>query len=647
MFVGVSAKEDSVPDRRPQRSRTTHAVLSDVPGLERWWQPAPAPVPAAASPRNNELRFRSGDPFERFAFVRYAIIALSIVTPAFILMTANFTPGLARHDWSADPMQEVRRSLQSGQQHTALISLKAEAERSPQNEDILRALATLAADISPADARRCYHRLNALGLATDADYAGHAALLAKLHDFTGAKAVLSNISKEAQSTPETQYAWLSIWREAGDFASVTDTLEKLGAQAPCDVEIALDLVRKAASAKTPSEILARIEASLIKSLRHWMSTGRAQDVLSLAQQLATLPLSSSTHRTHMAQILRNLPGKPVQHRLAAARFALPNQLSNTDLQQLHTDYQNEIARSGGLSAEDKENVAAFLQSQNEHALVIALISDREALTERKLFARRFEALLELGKWREAGALNAAQGAPLLPHSRTLAHAFATLQNSMSRNHAAEILLHEALSASRRENRALDCYAIGCAAIDHTLPNLAATAFAAALDISNDRAKTMHAIVRSARQGHLQLDTLMRSIIGSPAMQDESIQESLIYLSLLTNQKVDAMLAVIRNRRQIFPDNVYLRFLESFALHQQGNPFEAASLLIPLPHYRWLQGEAAVIATILASSGKIECSSALIRQIDPTQLLPEEHNLFDPWRNRVSLGSGLIGSIGAK
>ncbi|MDB6005431.1 MAG: hypothetical protein JWR15_2418 [Prosthecobacter sp.] len=210
--------------------------------------------------------------------------------------------------------------------------------------------------------------------------------------------------------------------------------------------------------------------------------------------------SSTVRRTHMAQILRNLPGTPVQHRLAAVRFALPNQLSTADEIQFRTDYQNEIAWSGGLSADDKENIAAYLQAQSEHALVTTLISDREALTEPKLFSRRFDSLLELGNWREAGAMNAAHEAPMLPHSRALAQALATLQNRMSRNYAVEVILNEALTASQRENRALDCYATGCAALDHTLPNLAATAFATALDISTDRAKTMQAIVRSARQG---------------------------------------------------------------------------------------------------------------------------------------------------
>ena len=632
---------------RPRRRRSTHAVLSNVPGLHRWWQPSPAPVLPAIPARPRQLRRHDGDPFECFAFGRYAIIALSIIAPAIILTTSKTSSGIVRFDWSTAPMQEVQRALRSGHQDTAFASLKAEAERSPQNPEILRALATLAADLSPADARRCYHRLNALGQATDTDYAGHAALLAKLHDFTGAKAVLSHISKEAQSMPQAQHAWLSLWREVGNFASVADTLEKINAQAPCDVEIVMDIVGKASAAQAAPELLSRLEACLLKSLRNHTSTCGTKDVLTLANQIATLPVSNSVHRTHIAQFLRSLPGAPVQHRLAAMRFALPSQLSAADQQQLRKDYQNEIAWSGGLSAEEKDRIAAYLQSQNEHALVVALISEREALTEPKLFTRRFDALLELGNWREAGAMNADHGSPPRRYSRPLAHALATLQQGTSRTHTVEFLLQQALTTSKRENRPLDCYAIGCAAIDHSLPNLAATAFAAALDVSKDRPKTMQGIVRSARQGSLPLGTLLRSLVGSPAMQDESIQDSLIYLCLLAGQKVDGLLAVIRTRRQNAPENVYLRFLEALALSQQGHPFDAAGLLIPLPQYRWHQGEAAVLASIIASAGKIDRASGLIQQIDPTQLLPEEHQFFDPWRNRVILGTGLIGSIGAK
>lgn len=632
--------------KRPARRRSTHPVLSDLPGRERWWLD-PSTASATSSSRQKRLHFRSGDPFDRFVFVRYLSIAFSLIVPLIVLKATVFRPTGVSYDWSANPMQEVQRTLHSGQQFSAFQSLKAAVERSPGKPELLRALAALASEVSPAEARRCYHRLNSLGLTTDADCAGHAALLAKLHDFTGAKAVLSNISKQSQTMPQALYAWLAIWREVGDFAAAAATMDKLTAQVPCDVEIAADLVRKAAAASTPPDILQRLEDSLLKSLHHSMSAGRAQDVLALAGKLTALPLSSIVHRTHMAQILRNLPGAPVEYRLAAVRFGLPDKLETADQQQLRTDYQNEIAWSGGLSAEDKDRVASYLQSQGEHALVTTLISERESLTEPQLFSRRFDSLLELGQWREAGSMTASSDAPLLPHSRNLTRTLATLQDRSKRTFTIEILLAETLASSRQEGRALDCYATGCAALDHTLLDLAATSFATALDISKDRSKTMQAILRSSRQGHLPLGLFMRSLIGSPAMEDESIQDSLIYLSLLTGEKADSLLALVRHRRQQTPDNVYLRFLESFALHQQGSHEEALKLLIPLPHYRWHQGEAAVLASIIASAGQIDRSSPLIQQIDTSLLFPEEHTHFDPWRSRLEIGTSLASSTGAE
>lgn len=636
-----------MPKAPTSRRRRTEAVLSELEGHQPWWNEDAAPSRRPA--RSRSLRFRSGDPFDRYAVLRYLVIALSIIAPAVILLTSDFTPGAVHHDWKADPMAEVRRCIVQG--HTGsptLASLKAEIEADPQNATLLRALAALAADSAPAEARRAYHRLNALGLASDADCAGHAALLARLHDFTGAKAILSNLPKEAQAIPQALFAWLAVWREAGDFTAAATALEKLLATSPDEAGLATDLLRRAtAAASTSAETLHRIEACLVESLAHLMNAGRGREVLAMAPQLTGLPVSHDGHRRHLGQILRNVPGQGVEHRLAAVRLAYPRQLPSTDEIQLRADYQNEIAWSGGLSAEEKDRVAGWLQGQDEHLMVATLISAREALTEPQLFARRFESLLELGQWREAGAMTAAHDAPPLPHSRVLSQTLATLHHRQSRLHAVEMILSETIAASREENRALDCYATGVAALDHQLPILAANAFATALDLSKDRSKTMRAILRSSRPGRLPLSTFLRSLIGSPAMQDEAIQEQLIYLSLLANQKVDAMLAIVRNRRQVEPQNVYLRFLEALALHQTGSSGEAAGLLIPLPQHRWHQGEAAVIASIIASSGQIDRTKTLIQQIDPSQLFAEERALLAPWQTRLHTGDGLIGSLGAE
>lgn len=631
---------------RPKRSRCTSPIRADLPDRNRWWLEPQAAQPKTRS-RQRRLHFKSGDPFDRFVVVRYILVVLSLIVPTIIITRAKL---LTDNRTTANELVATLPSSHSPsdlQRLTDFTNLKAKLAREPNDVQLLRTFASLAAEYSPAEARRAYHRLNAIGQTTDADSVGHAALLANLHDFTGAKAILSNISKEAQELPLAQFAWLAIWREAGDFSAAASTLEKLTAQTPCDLEIVLDLVRKASVAHSKPEILDRLERCLLQSLRHWMSTGWAQDVLALAGKIATLPISNTQHRTQVAQILRNLPGTPAEHRLAAVRFAYPDKLETAEQEHLRNDYQNEIAWSGGMGADDKRRVAAYLQSQGEHAVVTSLISEREALTEPPLFARRFDSLLEQGLWREAGHMTASEQAPLLPHSRSLAQTLATLQNRSIRSFTVQILLTEALAASRMEARELDCYATGCAALDHSMPDLAASAFATALDLSKNRPNTMQSILRSARQGQLPLATFMKALIGSPAMADETIQDSLIYISLLAGEKVDAMLAIIRNRRKSAPDEVYLRFLEALALQQQGHQSDAAALLIPLPRHRWHQGEAAVLASIISSSGEIERSSPLIQQIDPSLLFVEERLMFDPWQSRLTLGTGLASRDGAE
>lgn len=624
---------------RPKRRRCTSTLRTHLRDQNRWWLENQAPKLKTKN-RQKRLHFKSGDPFDRFIVIRYLLVALSLIVPAVIITRAKIM-----HDnhAAANELTEALPNFygQGDLQRLAEFNkLQAQLAREPSNVQSLRAFATVAAEFSPAEARRAYHELNAMGQTTDADSIGHAALLANLHDFTGAKAVLSNLSKEAQDLPMAQFAWLAIWREAGDFTAAASTLEKLTAQTPCDLEIVLELVRKASVAQSKPDILERLENCLLQSLRHWMSTGRAQDVLSLAGKIAVAPISNTQHRTQVAQILRNLPGTPAEHRLAAVRFAYPDKLEMADQQQLRNDYQNEIAWSGGMGADDKRRVAAYLQSQGEHPIVTSLISEREALTEPPLFACRFASLLEQGLWREAGRMTASEQAPLLPHSRSLAQTLATLQNKTIRSFTVQILLTETLAASRMENRELDCYATGCAALDHALPDLAASAFACALDLSKNRPNTMQSILRSARQGRLPLATFMKALIGSPAMEDESIQDSLIYMSLLAEEKVDAMLTIVRNRQKAAPDKIYLRFLEALALHQQGKYSDAAALLVPLPRHRWHQGEAAVLASIISATGEIERSSPLIQQIDPSLLFVEERQLFDPWQSRLTLDKSL-------
>jgi hypothetical protein len=101
---------------------------------------------------------------------------------------------------------------------------------------------------------------------------------------------------------------------------------------------------------------------------------------------------------------------------------------------------------------------------------------------------------------------------------------------------------------------------------------------------------------------------------------------------------------IHQRGNIASDDVYLRFLEAFALHQRGQLNQAAHRLIPLPRYRWHQGEAAVIASIIAATGTLDKTSGLLTQIDVTSLFEEERILVAPWQQQLSTSDLLVSKI---
>ena len=64
---------------------------------------------------------------------------------------------------------------------------------------------------------------------------------------------------------------------------------------------------------------------------------------------------------------------------------------------------------------------------------------------------------------------------------------------------------------------------------------------------------------------------------------------------------------------------------------------AAQYLMPLPQHAWHQGEAAVIASVMASAGQFDRSAGLIQKIDFSRLFQEERALIEPWRTRLALG----------
>ena len=639
------------PVVRPKRKRCTHAVLSDLEMIERWWAPQKQPqavvagcIPQGQSARRfREMRFLSGDPLDRLQWARHAVICLSLIIPVMLVGRLDGPRALLRQ-LRSDPKQSAAESLAQGHPEQAIMPLRAALEASPDNPVLLRQLAQAVARVSPAEARRCYNRLDQLGATQDEDRAAHATVLALLHDFLGAKAVLSKVSPGTRSSPAVLHSWLVIWREAGDYSTAASTLEKLASTDKVEVEACIELAEAATKAPIAADILHRIEQRLAESLACAAKEGRTKEIQALAPRLSALPWDGGSARLQAARVLHALPGNPPECRMAAVRLQHGSTLGGGEREELHRAWLDEITACGGLSAQEKDRVTAYFQQQGEHELVAELISAPEALSVTPLYLRRVDSLLALGRWKEVGAMSADAAAPILPQSRLLIQSLSSLYRPGPDTSMAARLLSTALYEARDEKRAAACYTTGCAALDHRLPGLASQAFAAALDLAGDRGGLLESVINKTRQSPLSIAQLLGALDGTAVTSDETVQNKVIYLHLLADRDVDLMSELIRNRRAQAPEDVYLRFLEAFALHKHGDFVQAARLLVPLPRYRWHQGEAAVIASIVAASGNFDRSAALLGKIDTAKLFPEELALVNPWRMQIASRSQLVSTV---
>ena len=587
--------------------------------------------------------FPSVDPLEHVSWARPGLVLFAVLMPLCFIL---------RIDAARQAFANVFRSsrthaaelLANGQTTEALAPLRQALAQHPDDVSLIRQFASAVAASAPAEARRCYNKLDKMGATTDADRARHSLLLSRLHDITGARAILSKVTEGSRLSDLTQMAWLEVWKTSGDFASAADVLNQLiEANSQVSMTASLSVVEAAvkSSVAVPGPVLDKVEKAVVKNINLCAKSDRDKEIREAAPRLASVPWHSSFARTEVSKTLRELPGNPAEFRMAAVRLGFPANLESTDKEALRQAWMNEVTNAGGLSATEKDHVAAYLQKQAEHELVVDLIPSQEAASEYSLFIRRMDSLLELGRWRDVGAMTAAAEAPALLQSRLLSQSLAALCTQNPQGLQVEHLLMSGLYEARDERRPAACYAVGCAALDYHLSNVAGQAFATALDLSRDRHTTLENIINTSRHGRLNVVQLLNAFDGTDAIRDDSVQNQLLYLNLLAGHDVDTMREIIHNRRLIAPEDVYLRFLDAFALHLRGEYSQAAEMLVPLPRYRWHQGEAAVIASIVSAAGKMDRTGALLAKINSTELFAEERAMVEPWQHTlVTSGSTL-------
>ncbi len=514
------------------------------------------------------------------------------------------------------------------------ISLAARVEKATRSGDAagLRELAAKCVMGHPSLARQCFHTLEQRKLATEADRCEHARLLARLHDFPGATAVLGGKPAQmSEMTAPVRAAWINLWTESGDFVSAAGALESITSCDLPEVNLALNAATAAQRQSADDDVKGRIEQCLITMLQAAVLAGGEKEIAAPLKEVLNLSLRGAPQRVAAAELFRRLSALNIEQRLALVRLGFPATPAAAAHDALRSALRQCVQSAGALQVDEKAAVADFLLGQQEHELVREVISLPEARSDMALMSRRMEALIALGDWREVGRMRADVSLPPVVWARSLVHAAVALQTPGDSLWMAEALVNRVIDEAVSERRWASALTAGKMALDHRLPQIATRAFDAAIRLAPNQAAALERVGSIARgfDRGLSVVRLAASAALRPTQDDEA-ELTLAYLDRLAGLSPAASAGES-------PDHIFLR---AFDFYRQGKVNEALSAIKDLPRHRWHQGQAAIIGSILAAAGQAEAAAALFEGVNRDFLYAEELAIAEPWMNGHALGLGL-------
>jgi hypothetical protein len=207
-----------------------------------------------------------------------------------------------------------------------------------------------------------------------------------------------------------------------------------------------------------------------------------------------------------------------------------------------------------------------------------------------------------------------------------------------------------LKEASEKRSAPACYTLGCAALELKFDRGAMEAFHAALCQPGIDARMMETILQSARVEGLDAAATLRMLSASriPASSNMAIRTRLGYLRLLAGEDMPGAQRDLDSLGGNSASDAYVCFLNALSLHRHGDVAGAGRKVVPLRPQQWNEGEAAVIAGMMAAAGQYQEGASFMEKIDLRRLFPEERAMVAPWLSHmssavdaVSLSSGKV------
>lgn len=573
------------------------------------------------------------------SWCRWVTAALIVVAPVTLVIKGGAMVKEARNMHSRWKANKAAIFISEGRHDDAISILLDPFEKTPDEPLVVRTLATAAAPKHPEQAKYLYDRLEHLDALLPEDRIAQAKNLARLNDDTGARAAFHRAEAAAHAKPEFWSTRAQVDAAAGRPDESLASFERALNIAPDDLESTLGVARLLASssdATTAYRGIAILCDEIDKALakKHFRHRQRAFEVL------CQLPALDATLRSRIAVLLGRIQQPSLPEKVLACLmqfpFAPPPAAKTARAEALRAV----IWQGRRPTSDEKEQAIAILQANQEHQVVLEWLAGSAALLDPALLAKRIDSLIALGHWDEAAAAALRGDSPLSPATRDLIVGLITLQRPDGNENEARAVLSRALSHAELEGRQSTYAAIGHVALDHHLDQLAASAFSLAMQFPFAQFLPLSEYVLAARRAGIPADEVLKTLRQRELIDrwNLDLQKNICYLRLLLGVDLEMTQVRLDQMRALLPDDPAFRFLSAFACSRMGDHQLAERLLLPLPANRWYQGEAAVISSILAKLGRVDCLGSVMARVDGTGTFAEERRLMEAPAALVNLSS---------
>ena len=539
---------------------------------------------------------------------KWAVAALCCILTLVVLMQREALVDWWKTKESDKVLAFAKGRIAAGDRATATHVLLENLNEQSGRPEYLRFLGRDLVEQELSEGKTVLDILDRRGQANRGDLGYLAVAQLQAGDLAGAKLAIGRV----EDTLEMPWKlWAQAAAKLGATALAADGYDRAVTQRSDDWEALIGLARCGVGGR---RVLA------VGELLNRAETGGKQ-ASEIADALLGLWTLTKAEEQRLITIMRGLDDRTVKQDLALVYLTTP------DVPQRTAQWRQilSVTRAG---LEEVADGLRFVQWLGDHDTVIQQTESELRQTSEACGAVRVDSFLAQRKWAEALAISSRAASPLPRPTRDLVEILIGINARKWDAAALRRELFAVFQLSRGLGRTGGYEVIGSLATEHGIPDLAADVFGEALINGPAASSGVDQWLLSARRAGWPLSKIKQTLewkLGRDSGHIEA-RKRLLYVQLLEGSSIESAVVEAVALHRKLPQDGLVRLISALGAYRVGDVTGVRSALLPLPRWRWHQGEALVIKQLLNSCGEEKLALSLPLNRSAPGVWPEERAL---------------------